>query len=156
MESFPLNPELEARWAKEKAGGIQSRELRWRHALQVFQQLPWPKEPAAKILEAANEPDQLEALAGFMAQEERVDAATVSGLVQDWLNRVDDTALPLKDWLESYAVLQRYLQSEGRKTSFTLASGFIACSEEAAGMGYGFGRLPDVVLQMLKEYGFEG
>ncbi len=156
MEPFELNAEQQAHWAREKAGGIQSHELRWQQALKSFSQLPWTANAAETILGAAREPDQLDALVGFLAQEENLDAAASAKLIQEWLDRVDDTGLPLLDWLESYAVLQRYLQAHGRKTSFTLASGFVACSEEAAGMGYGFGRLPDVVLQMLEEYGFEG
>lgn len=153
---FAFTPEQQARWAEEKGGGIQSRELRWQHAIQVFSQISWPATAAEKILEAVKEPDQLEALACFWAEEKDQSLAAMDQLCQVWLQRVDDTGLALDEWLEAYAVLSRFLQEQGRKTSFELATGFISCSEEAAGMGYGHGRVADVVLQMLKEYGYEG
>lgn len=156
MEPYQLTPELQASWAKDKAGGIQSRELRWGRALQSFLQIAWPAQAAQKILEAAREPDQLEALVSFLAQEENQELESNTAIIDEWLDRVDDTGLPIVDWLEAYAVLHRFLQTQGRKTNFQLASGFMACSEEAAGMGYGYGKLADVVSQMLEEYGFEG
>lgn len=143
------------RWAEEKGGGIVSRQLRWRKALEHFAQVPWPDKAARDWIEAAREPEQLDALTTLMSRDASSPEHVIT-LTQGWRARLDDTGRAEAEWLAALAVLFRHLQEKGTATGFEKATGYLACCEEAADMGYGWGSLEEVVVQMLAQYGFEG
>ncbi|MEM1059034.1 MAG: hypothetical protein AAGK14_07280 [Verrucomicrobiota bacterium] len=145
-----------AAWAERKSGGIVSARMRWTTAVRSMAAQAWPKNRLTAFIEAVEDPDHLTALLHLWSRQFEENPETSADALQEWWDRMEDTGVPLSQWLEAVYFVHEHAEKAGQQPSLATVVGFVACCEEAAGMGYGYGSLPDVTLQMLAQHGFEG
>jgi hypothetical protein len=71
------------------------------------------------------------------------------------LEAADESAFPLRQWVESLCALQSWLDARGLEMPVDDQIGYVCCADESAGAGANMTQLPALVADMLEAYGCE-
>lgn len=71
------------------------------------------------------------------------------------LEAADESAFPLRQWVESLRALQSWLDARGLEMPVDDQIGYVCCADESAGAGANMTQLPALVADMLEAYGCE-
>ena len=136
---------LEALVREMTAGAGPSHVLLWRRAVERAGSLGLDESALRTMVEAAASPRALSTVADLVGRaEDGVEALE---------RAADDAAGGLGAVIRGLVVLLAHLEAQGRVTQLELALGYLACCEEAPGMG---GGLADSVKSHLDDHGFDG
>lgn len=146
-------------WIDEEAGARSadqtgSREI-WRQNLSRLAALELPAGDARTLARACREPADL-ALLVRVLQSDPEDGDPPVMRARYLIRQVDESDLPLAEWIAAMSVFYRWLDTEKRRTSLPKALGYIHCCAEGMSSGIAFASLSDGVDDMLTAYGFEG
>ncbi len=122
-----------------------SHVLLWRSAVERAGSLGLEDSALRTLVEAAGSPRALSSVAELVGRADKG--------VEALARAADDAAGGLGAVVRGLAVLLGYLREQGRVTQLGVALGYLACCEEAPGMG---GGLADSVRGHLYDHGFDG
>ena len=151
MSSSTIPPAAQAA-IEAKCQGIVSQRIAWQHATGKVLAAGCPLEELPKLVERLSSSRSLDSLASLSKRFQEPLGDFVFRLRQ----RVDETSFSWEDWLESIDKVLLLLMKQNRVAAPSVIAGFVHCTAEivaSQGMGQ---PLPEVVEEMLEQYGFEG
>ena len=122
--------------------------LLWRTALERMVSLKFDDEAIRLLASLVSGPRQLSALAALVARDEDGAARLLAA--------GEESDEGLASFIRGLLVLLDHLEASGRTTELAIAFGYLACCEEAPGVGGPQGSLSDRVRAHLEEHGFDG
>ena len=143
-----MDPLIEALLGEMPSESGPGQTLIWRTALGRMISLGFELPQIRLLLEAVDGPRQLSGLAGLVGR-----SAGGAQMLLDAGERSEAGLVPL---VRGLLVLLAYLDAEGRSTQLELALGYLACCDEAPGLGGPGGSLADRVRAHLEDHGFDG
>lgn len=128
----------------------------WEEALAAWALSPVPERQQQTLAEASQSPAQVRLLLDLFRLSP-VETEPPPERARLFLSLVDESSMPLHEWIAALEVFFHWLQKQGRNTSFGLALGYIQCCSDAlGGSGFSYADLPGAVSEMLENYGFDG
>ena len=122
--------------------------LLWRNALERMVSLGFDVTTIRTLALAVPGPRQLSSVAGLIGRD--TDGAA------RLLEASENSSVELSSVVRALLVLIDYLEAHGRTTTLSMALGYLACCEEAPGVGEQVGALADRVREHLEDHGFDG
>jgi hypothetical protein len=71
------------------------------------------------------------------------------------LEEVDESDFSLRDWMEALLVLNQWLEERSLNLPISDNVGYVSCAVASAGTGAHFSHLPNLVADLLEQYGCE-
>ncbi|MDP0500180.1 MAG: hypothetical protein Q7P63_08765 [Verrucomicrobiota bacterium JB022] len=136
---------------KNRTGQIVSLQMAWKQAVEQLLSAGAAADDALPLIKAAPEPATLRRLARMLGHDQHPRHA-----LEQLFDAVDASSENLATWLKGLAVLQLWLENEGRATTLQQATGYVECSNAANEMQVTKLELDAMVESMLEAYGYSG
>jgi hypothetical protein len=108
-----------------------------------------------KIFTASNDPEKFNTVIKLLYSYTRSNP-NGSLAVKLLINHVDTSHYSLSDWVDAINIFNTWLENEGRKTSWDMMLGYLACCTESPENKDIKHKFTDILSDMLNEHGFEG
>ena len=140
--------------AKKRSNGQPGLIIAWKGSLTRWNSLKLNKQHAQLIAESCETPGQLDLVT--RAIQNNGEGETPRESTRLFLEIVDESPQPIKEWLEAIQTLYDYINRNSRRTTFGKALGFIHCCSDACLQDVQSSTLSQMTADMLEAYGFEG
>lgn len=141
---------------ERKTDGIVSARIAWESVAGKALRSGMPEEQLLVLLEAFAQSDILASYLDVCSLVPGASPVNFGLIWQSLQERVDDSQYSMESWLAALSVMLRYLKRHNRSVSLETILGYLSCSAEFT-YDKGVARaLPEVVEEMLNDFGFDG
>lgn len=137
---------------ESKVSGIVSQRLMWQQAAAKAQGAGCSDEVLARLVDGFASARSLD----LLAQLSRRYSESLDEFSRSLVQRVDESAFSLADWLNSLERILVLLADVGRVAPPSTMLGYVHCAAEFVASQRIGEPLPEVVEEMLEQYGFDG